>query len=146
MTDTVEDGFVWTAHPARERPLAAVGAACVIVLFAGATYLFSERETWALFVTAVFCLALNRFYFVTRYSISDDEITARLPLLRTRTLRWDEVRRIEIGPNGAWVSPYRRRSWREQRRGVHVLFGRQRERILRELRSRAPGAMPDGAA
>jgi hypothetical protein len=143
MTEAGTTEFQWTVHPARERPVAAVGAAAIIALFAGATYVFSERESWALFVTGVFCLAMNRFFFPTVYRFTADGVAARFPLLRTRTLSWSEARRIDLGSHAAWISPCRRRSWREHRRGVHILFGRRRERVLRELGIRAPDAMPD---
>ncbi len=143
MPEAGRNEFTWTVHPARERPFAAVGAITIIVLFAGATYVFSQRESWALFVTVVFCLAMNRFFFPTVYRFTADDVAARFPLFGRRTLRWDEARRVDLGSHAAWISPYRRPGWREHRRGVHILFGRHRKRVLEELRLRAPDAMPD---
>ena len=135
------DKFNWQAHPARERPLAAVACVLIIVVFSGATFVATGSEGWALLTTLVLCLAMSSFFFPTRYEMSGSGIDAWMPLFRHRHLGWDEVQRIEVGRLAAWVSPYRRRTWREQRRGVHVLFGRHRQHVLERLRREAPAAL-----
>lgn len=133
---TEHGAFCWEAHPARERPLAAVTAILVILAFSLAVYLFSESAIWAVVAAVVLCLAQSRFFFATRYTIDADLIRARY-LFSARELRWDEVRRVDVGALAAWISPYKRRSWRESRRGVHVLFGKRREEVLRRVEAAA---------
>jgi len=125
--------FEWRAHPARERPLAALLAVAVIVAFGWAVYLFSQQRLWAIGSSVVLCLALARFFFGCRYVLDQTGIT-QITTFTRRRLRWENVRRVEVGSLGAWLSPSARRNWREGRRGVHVLFGGQREQVLAHLR------------
>ena len=114
--------LTWSAHPARERPLTAVAAVAVIIAFATVVYGVARDPLWAVGATIVMCLVQSRFFFSTRYAITPNELTIST-LLTTRRLAWREVRRIDIGSHAAWATPYRRRTWREYRRGIHVLYG-----------------------
>jgi hypothetical protein len=141
---TADDGgrnadmpFAWQAHPARERPLTAAAACAVVFALALAVYALSEAAVWAVFAVLVLCLSLNRFFFATKYEVDADGITAAMPLA-TRRLRWCEIRRAELGSRAAWLSPLPRRSWREARRGIHVLFGTHRAQVLTRLRACLP--------
>jgi hypothetical protein len=124
----------WRAHPARERPLAAIVAVGIIAALAGAVYAFSEQRIWAIIAAAVLCLAQSRFFFPTCYRLDTAGIT-QFTLFTQKSLAWDSIRRVEIGSLAAWLSPSRKRNWREGRRGVHVLFGCQRDEILRRIRA-----------
>ena len=81
------------------------------------------------------CLALHRFFFVTRYVV-DEHGVSMATIFGRKHLDWSEVRRCERGPRGAWLSPLVRRSWREGRRGMLVLFGAHRETVLKWLDQR----------
>lgn len=129
--------FSWTAHPARERPAAAVVACLVIMALAAGVQQTTEHTGWGILAALVLCLSLQRFFFATSYEI-DDEGVAASSLMGRRSIAWRAVRRIERGSRGAWISPYRtRRRW-EGRRGVHILYGSQRDAVLKILGERIP--------
>jgi len=130
-----EQSVAFTVHPARERPLAAAAAVLVIVALATAVYLSSEAALWAILTAVVLCLSLQRFFFATRYECTAEGIQAAT-LMGRRSLRWSEVRRVDVGAHAAWLSTFPRRNWLEHRRGIHVLFGTRREAIEAELRRR----------
>lgn len=132
----------WTAHPARERPLAAVVAVLVIVAFSVTVTGFGGGRLWGIAAGVVLCLSLNRFFFATRYRADADGVTARFPMER-RTLAWDEIRRMDAGSRAAWLSPFSQRTWLEFRRGIHVLYGRDPERVLARLRAGVAGREGD---
>lgn len=140
MTVDTAEKLSWRAHPARERPLAAVACVVVIAALAGAVYGATESEAWALAAAVVLCLSMGRFFFPSRYEITAEGIEAWMPLFVHRRLRWGEVRRVEVGHWAAWVSPYTRRQWREARRGVHLLFGRKGGAVVERLRRTVPAA------
>lgn len=138
--------FTWRAHPARERPLTAIMAGVCVFALALSVYAFSGTTAWAVVSAVVLCLSLSRFFFATHYEADADAITMRASFGRRR-LVWSEIRRAEFGPRGAWLSPLGRRSWREARRGIHVLFGARREEVLAQLRARLPrDCLPSSAA
>lgn len=122
----------WTAHPARQRPLAACGAVAVIIAFSMAVYGVGRESLWSIGAAIVMCLALSRFFFPTRYLIDGDGVTA-WTALTTRRIAWRDVRRIDVGGHAAWISPSRRRNWREARRGVHVLYGNAKADVRARL-------------
>ena len=142
----VSQPFTWQAHPARERPLAGIAAGVCVFALALAVHAFSGMTAWAVVSAAVLCLSLSRFFFATHYEVDADAITMRASFGRRR-LAWSEIRRAEFGPRAAWLSPLARRSWREARRGIHVLFGARREEVVAQLRARLPQAcLPSDAA
>ncbi|MBN2448426.1 MAG: hypothetical protein JXO22_16990 [Phycisphaerae bacterium] len=143
-TDVSQD-FAWEAHPARERPAAALLAIIVILALAALVYHLAGTAVAGVIAAIVLCLALQRFFFASRYELSADGITAAT-LMWQRRLRWDEVRLAQFGSQAAWISPLPRRSWREARRGVHVLFGPRRDEILTQLRARLPDTVEQRTA
>ncbi len=129
--------FSWQAHPARERVVPAVLGAVLLVSIAGLAGVFMQSPVWALFALLVLGVALNRFFLPSRFSIDAEGITARYPLRRQR-FRWADLRRVVHDERGAYLSTRSRRSWLDAYRGLHVLFGAEREAVLDRLRDHLP--------
>ncbi len=127
----------WQSHPARERPLATVAALIVIGALAVLVSQLAEARAAGIGAAVLLCLVLHRFFFATGYEISREQIVVNT-LFGSRRLSWSEVRLCAFGSRGAWLSPLSRRSWREGRRGIHILFGRQRDAVLRRIRECLP--------
>jgi hypothetical protein len=139
----VPDGsseLTWTAHPARERVGAAVGTLLTIVAFAGVVYLACgwlgpvERRVVAGVAGLVLVASLHRFFFPSRFEIDADGITARY-LLRTQRFTWSRLRRFTHDQRGGYLSSRGRASRFDAYRGLHILFGDQRERVIERVRS-----------
>jgi hypothetical protein len=137
MSAARREEFEWTAHPARERPWTALGVLVAIVVVPPWLIGFEESFAWSLFAAVLLVLSLHRFYFATYYAMTEEGLTAR-SLAGRRSVRWGDVTRLEVGRSAAWLSAARGPGWREQRRGVLILFGRQREEVLRRLKERLP--------
>ncbi|MFQ5653776.1 MAG: PH domain-containing protein, partial [Planctomycetota bacterium] len=95
--------------------------------------LLPARRLSVLALAALLVLALNRFYFPSRFRIDDEGITARYTLRRQRC-RWSEVRRFRHDERGAWLTPRSRPSRLDAYRGMHILFGRHREEVIERIR------------
>ena len=126
----------WTAHPARRRPQDVMLAVCVVALTAWAV-LVGLRSGWLAVIAAVLLVgAIGPFLIPTHYRLDDGGISERR-LFVTRSRRWTELRRVEIGRAAALVSPYAQRRWLDRYRGLVVqLDGADRERVIAELRER----------
>lgn len=111
----------WSAHPARERPAAAVLAGVAILVLAVACARFGEHPLWGLLAVACLLGALNRFFLTSHFSIDDSGITARHPLGR-RHLRWQEIRRFAQDRHGGYLSTRARPSRLDAFSGMHLLF------------------------
>ncbi len=131
--------FSWSAHPARERRGAAIAGLAIVAAFAAAVWVAFGSVSWAAFSAVVLIATLNRFFFVSRFDIDAEGITAHFPL-RTKRFRWADVRRFVVDANGGFLSPRAKRTRLDAWQGLHVLFGSEREPVIERIRSHvAPG-------
>jgi hypothetical protein len=126
--------FTWRAHPALERRVPAALGAVLVLGVAGAVYASSGSPGWGALALLVLTAALRRFYFPSRFDIDQQGITARFPLA-TRRLRWSDVRRFVTDRHGGYLSPRPGRSRLDAYRGLHILFGAQREAVVQRIRA-----------
>jgi len=126
----------WTAHPAKRRPQDVMLAMCVIALTAWAV-LVGLRSPWLAACAAVMLVvAIAPFLLPTHYRLDADGIAERR-LFVTRSRRWSELKRVELGRAAALVSPYAQPRWLDRYRGlVLYLDGADRDGVVRVLRER----------
>ena len=126
----------WTAHPAKRRPQDVMLAACVISLTAWAV-LVSLGSPWLAAIAAIMLVtAIAPFLLPTHYRLDGDGV-AEKRLWMTRSRRWAELRRFEVGGGAALVSPYAHRRWLDRYRGITIYFdGAEREQVIRTLEQR----------
>ncbi len=135
-TTTEQTGvFTWRAHPARERPWAAIGAFVIIAAVAAATMVLAGAWWWGVLAAVVLILALNRFFFPSSFSIEEDGVSASY-LFGTKRFAWTDVRRFCHDRNGAYLSTRSQRSRLDAYRGIHLLFGDSRDEVLCRIRQR----------
>ena len=140
---SVQSEFVWPAHPARERPGAAVAALAIIALLALGATLLGQSPWWGGGAALLLVLALNRFFLPSRYAVDAEGITARYPL-RTVRLPWSRVRRFVHDEHGGYLSSRARRSRFDAFRGVHLLFGADRDEAIARIQSCIEQVRRDG--
>jgi hypothetical protein len=129
----------WTAHPARRRPRDVALVAAVLLLTAGAVLMSFRSVFLTALAVVIVVVSIAAFLFPTHYRLSDAGIEERRLGVR-RTRRWQDLRRVEVGPGGALVSPFARRSWLDRHRGFLLLFdGADRDAVVAELRRRIEG-------
>ncbi len=129
--------FTWHAHPASERTGPAVLGLVVILGLAAAILASFGSLAWSGLAVVFLVVSLNRFYFRSRFHVDDEGITARFPL-RTRRLLWRDVRRFAVDEHGGYLSTRANRSWLDAYRGLHLLFGTQRDAVIEQVRSHLP--------
>ncbi|HCF96457.1 MAG: hypothetical protein PHF14_02035 [Verrucomicrobiota bacterium] len=125
----------WTVHPARERWRATVLSLLVIVLLSIAAADFGGSVYWAILAALIMLLQLNRFFFPSHFELDPEGCAAEYPLGVCRSCRWSEVTDFTAGRYGGFLQTGQRRGWLgTHRRGLHLLFGRQREWVIGEIR------------
>ncbi len=129
------DAFIWTAHPARERVNHALLAAIAMFAMAGAVYVSFQSVAWAVASLVVLVFALNRFYFPSSFTIDRNGVTAKYPL-RRKHISWNRLRRFVHDDHGAYLSTRAAASRLDAYRGIHLLFGTQRDQVLKHIRSK----------
>jgi len=132
--------LAWTAHPARRRPRDLALVAAALFLTSGAVLVSFESLFMTGLAVVIVILSITSFLFPTHYRLSDEGVEERRLGMR-RARRWGELRRLEIGPGAALVSPFARKSWLDRTRGFLLLFdGADRQVVVDELRRRIEGA------
>jgi hypothetical protein len=128
--------LTWTSHPARRRPRDLALVAAVVFLTTGAVLVSFESLFMTGLAAVIVILSIASFLFPTHYRLSEDGIEERRLGVR-RSRRWAELRRLEVGPGAALVSPFARKNLLDRTRGFMLLFdGADRQAVVAELRRR----------
>lgn len=139
----------WTAHPARRRPRDLALVVAVVLLTSGAVLGSLESPLLCALSAMFLVVAVAPFLFPTHYTLTDVAVSAER-VWRHRSRAWSELRRLEIGPGAALVSPFARPSWLDRYRGIIVMFdGADRAQVIaivRERMAHAAEARPGVAA
>jgi len=128
------DAFTWQAHPARERPAAAAFAVAVIAVI-GVVIAMSAEVWWGVLAVTVLILSLNRFFFPSRYTLSEQGVTVH-NLFGARRCDWSRIRRFQHDRHGVYLSTRSRPSRLDAYQGVQLLFGPARDEVLTRIRDR----------
>jgi hypothetical protein len=131
--------LAWVAHPARRRPEQIALVAAVVLISAWAVLVTLESPGLALLAAILLVASVAPFLFPTRYRLSEAGVEERR--LWTRKFRaWRDLRRVQVGPGAALVSPFARPSWLDRYRGILLyLDGADRDAVVAALRARIPG-------
>ncbi len=130
----------WTAHPAKHRPKDLALVVCVVALAAWAVLVSFQSVAWALFSVVVLLIAVGPFLLPTTYTVTEEALVSERASTR-RSRRFAELRRVDVGPHVALLSPFRERSFLDRYRGMLVLFdGADRDRIVQLLREKVNDA------
>lgn len=134
----------WTAHPAAERPRAAVGLVAILLAIGVAGWSWSGSPLFAVVGMLLVTGFMLGFLVPTSYEAGDEGV--RIAFLgRTRLVKWSSVRNLYVHATGVHLSPFDKPSPLDPFRGAFVLYGRERDRVLATLRARVPGGPPPAA-
>lgn len=110
----------WTVHRAKETPAKTVVASVFILAFVGFTLVVFGPVLAALAVIVLF-LALNTYYLPVTYTFTDKGIEVGKRLFTAR-YEWKQFRRWFRTSGGIVISPFSKRSYLDNFRGVHLLL------------------------
>ncbi len=121
--------MVWRSHPLVDEfprsvllPVAILAAACAAsVAFSGLGY--------GLIAAAVLTASLGRYLLPTSYELREDGAVVHF-LGRGRRVPWGEVKRVEVGRDGVFLSPFPERSRLDSFRGTFLRFNGNRDEVL----------------
>jgi hypothetical protein len=126
----------WTAHPARRRPQDVFLVAAVVLGSAWAVMVTLGSPLLAALASVFLLASVAPFLFPTHYVLDDVGVESRRLWTRRRRA-WADLRRLEIGPGAALVSPFARRTWMDRTRGMLLyLDGADRDRVVALLEDR----------
>ncbi|UCD06217.1 MAG: hypothetical protein JSV98_03035 [candidate division WOR-3 bacterium] len=124
----------WTVHPAKRNLNKTVLSASFIIAFVVIVGVFYGLF-WSLFGFIILFVSVHSYFFPTSYDVNDEEIKIK-NIFMTQKRKLSEFRRVYVGKNGALLSPFRRKTFLNQFRGVFVLMPEKHTEILQFLRAR----------
>jgi hypothetical protein len=133
------DVLIWTAHPARERPLAA--AALLVIMLAASLFAswFGGSPWWGLVGFFLLCLSMWSFLLPTTYRM-DETGVAKKSAFGTERKTWKEVRSFTADSRGVLLSPFPNPTPLAKFRGLSVQFSSgNREEVIAYIRDRYLG-------
>ena len=121
--------LAWTAHPARAHLGRAIAALVVVALVGMGVALTAGDWLPGLLGGMLLLASMQRFFFPSSFAIDEEGITAK-HLLTSKRLLWRDVRRIASDAHGGYLSTRATPNWTDTYRGVHVVFGDEREQAV----------------
>ncbi len=114
------ESLSWTVHRAKESPAKTVVASVFILAFVVFS-LFVFGPVLALLAVVVLFLALNTFFLPVTYTFTDRGIDVDKRVMRTH-YEWKQFRRWFRTTGGIVISPFSKKSYLDNFRGVHLLL------------------------
>lgn len=136
--------FSWSAHPAAQRPGQAALALTVILAIATVVCWSAASIAWGALALIVLLIALNRFFLPSRFTITEQGITAAYPLMR-KNAQWRYIRRFALDDHGGYLSTRATPSRLDAYRGMHLLFDanpQNRDAAVRRIRAHIAAQTP----
>ena len=124
----------WTVHRARETPVRTAVAASFLVFFLAVTF---WQFGLLLFLVAlvVLSLALHTYFLPVTYVFNQVGVTVDKRVFKY-TYPWDRFRRYFRTSGGVVLSPFTRRTFLDNFRGVHLLLPADSEPVIDYLEKR----------
>jgi len=124
----------WTVYPAKRNLTKTVLTAFFITLFLVIVGIF-YGIFWSVFGFIVLFVSLHSYFFPTSYAVDDEEVVIK-NIFMTQKRKLNEFRKVYVGNNGTLLSPFKRKTFLNQFRGVFLLLPEQRNEVLEFLRAR----------
>ena len=110
----------WTVHRARETPVKTVVVTVFILAFVGFSWVVFGPMLATLAAVVLF-VALNTYFLPITYMLTDKGIEIDKRLFTAR-YEWKQFRRWFRTTGGIVISPFSRRNYLDNFRGVHLLL------------------------
>ncbi|HIE06059.1 MAG TPA: hypothetical protein EYP58_04585 [bacterium (Candidatus Stahlbacteria)] len=135
--------MTWKVHPASEDWRKLITAVVIIIPVLSWLW-FSIGLFWAVLGLLLIFLSLVSFFLPTEYSIGDQEIRIK-KLIYTQYRPIGEFKKIYILENGILFSPFRKKTFLNNFRGIFMLLPRDRDAIISYLKGRFGDLIADSS-
>jgi energy-coupling factor transporter transmembrane protein EcfT len=125
----------WSCHPVKRKPWVSVGVTFLITLVGVGINDWTGSRAFAVLGVVVLLLSLSRFYFPTKYRLSDRRIMVKTTM-QTMYKEWSRFRSVWPDKNGVLLSPFAEASRLENYRGIYLLFDNNRDEVVDFIRAR----------
>ena len=113
--------FEWRIHPLRDDPRRAVLFLIAVCMTLAAVWWSFRSPGWVVLAAVLVGGSLQRFWLVTEYRLSDDELEFRRLFVRM-TRRLSDFKRVDFEAHGAFLSPFAVPGRLEHYRGLYIPY------------------------
>jgi energy-coupling factor transporter transmembrane protein EcfT len=116
----------WQVHKAKESLVKTIFTLIIIILFIVFIFFFGKeyRILWIILSLIVLFATLNAYFLPTTYTITDTEIIIDKKLFINK-LEWSRFRKYYLTTTGIVLSPFTKRNFLDNFRGVHLLLPKE---------------------
>jgi hypothetical protein len=113
----------WQVHRAKENPQKTVLVSVILGFFIIFLVIFYGLG-WAVLAAIVLFASLNAYFLPTRYTFTDNDIIIDKKLFKNK-LEWSRFRKYYTTTTGIYLSPFSKKNFMDNFRGVHLLLPKQ---------------------
>jgi len=132
--------ITWQVHRAKEHPKKTLYVSIILGVFViSITVLYGLP--WTILSLMVLFASLNAYFIPTTYTITDSEIIVDKKLFKNK-LEWSRFRKYYITTTGIVLSPFTKRNFLDNFRGVHLLLPKENsEEIINFIKNKLDPAL-----
>lgn len=124
----------WSVHPAKENHIKTAVSLVFIIAFLTYVSIFFG-VIFGIVGLIILTVSLHSYYFPTQYELTDSEIIIT-KFFGTQRRQLSEFRKVYVGKNGLLLSPFSRKTFLNQFRGVFVLLPHERDTVVEYVKQR----------
>jgi hypothetical protein len=125
----------WQVHRAKETPKKTFTVSIALGFFL-IILIFFYGLPWAILAAVVLFASLNAYFLPTTYILTDTEIVIDKKLFKNK-LEWSRFRKYYITTTGIVLSPFTKRNFLDNFRGVHLLLPKENsEEIINFIKNK----------
>jgi hypothetical protein len=118
----------WQVHRAKEHPKKTLFVSIILGVFViSITVLYGLP--WTVLTLIVLFASLNAYFLPTTYTITDTEIIIDKKMFKNK-LTWSRFRKYYITTTGVVLSPFTKRNFLDNFRGVHLLLPKENSEAI----------------
>jgi predicted membrane protein len=132
----------WKIHKAKENSTKTIFAS-LFILFVILIFLFFYGLLWAFIAVLIFFISLNSYFLPITYTLTEEKIVIDKKIYKNEK-EWQIFRKYYLTGNGVILSPFSRRNFLDNFRGLHLLLPEDKDAIIEFIENRL--APPDNQA
>lgn len=117
----------WSVHPAKDNYMKTILSLVFIIGFLVFVSIF-YGVFWSLLGFIILIVSLYSYFFPSHYEVDHEYVRIRNIFL-TQRRRLTEFKKVYRGKNGILLSPFKRKTFLNQFRGVFLLLSREQQEI-----------------
>ena len=127
--------LMWTTHPIKKRPLAAVLVSLFILIVPLVVLSITSSKIFGFLSLVVLFASIAKFYFPTYFTLTESEAVIKSS---TQTIKkqWSEFRSYYPDKNGVLLSPFVDKSRLENFRGIYLIFDNNADDVMKIVKQK----------